>query len=103
MTDFRYAGSISTNTLRFQDLIPTFLAVLKDLCEVNGAPVRSEYDEIVGKWDVENLDYSLQDGSNDVAFLLDELCEALEECAPDGYCFGAHSGDGADFGFWEVK
>lgn len=30
------------------------------------------------------------------------LFEQLESVAPDGYFFGAHPGDGSDFGFWEI-
>lgn len=35
--------------------------------------------------------------------LNDDVFEHLNEIAPDGYYFGAHPGDGSDFGFWEYK
>jgi len=30
------------------------------------------------------------------------LTDALNEHAPDGFMFGAHEGDGSDFGFWPI-
>lgn len=32
---------------------------------------------------------------------LDAVYDSLTVIAPDGYYFGAHEGDGSDFGFWE--
>ena len=31
------------------------------------------------------------------------LADDLEALAPDGYYFGAHPGDGSDFGFWKCE
>lgn len=44
-------------------------------------------------WDTENAAW----------FVYECLADALNEHAPEGYCFGAHEGDGADFGFWETE
>ena len=32
--------------------------------------------------------------------LLEIVMDALNDCAPEGMYFGAHPGDGSDFGFW---
>lgn len=34
---------------------------------------------------------------------LQAIMQALEEIAPCGYYFGAHEGDGSDFGFWKTE
>ena len=33
---------------------------------------------------------------------INSLMDDLEVLAPEGYYFGAHPGDGSDFGFWSV-
>ncbi len=34
---------------------------------------------------------------------ISELIDFLNDHAPDGFCFGAHEGDGSDFGWWPVS
>lgn len=42
-------------------------------------------------------------GSEAAHEFVNELQDALNEHAPAGYYFGAHEGDGSDFGFWETE
>jgi hypothetical protein len=96
-------GTISHGTLRPQDLIPKFLDVLSELhpeayqqCQIPGAgfPMVPSYaleDETDDWWE-----------SDKAPWALECLFDALGDCAPEGHYFGAHPGDGADFGFWPV-
>lgn len=38
--------------------------------------------------------------SEEATELLDDLFDRLDDLAPEGAYFGAHVGDGADFGYW---
>jgi hypothetical protein len=85
-------GSISSGTMRPEDLIPTFADTLKEL-DTDGA--YSDLIKEVGtltKYDTDEAD-----------FILSDLFDALDALAPAGCYFGAHPGDGADYGFWEAK
>ena len=85
---------------RTQDLIPAFIELLEEVNPrahaqliVNNAVPAYVYDEgdNCKWWD-----------SEDASWLLNEtLFEALNDGAPDGFVFGAHEGNGSDFGFWE--
>ena len=86
-------GSVSTATMRNEDLIPCFLDVLKELDE-------KQYDEILGDKDYYYV-IELQNYDSEIAHsLLEELFNRLYESAPAGFYFGSHPGDGADYGFW---
>ena len=93
-------GSISHGTHRHQDLIPLFMAALRYLNKdryaqvmVNGALPAHAMDDDEAEWW----------GSEDANYLLHDLFDALSEEAPTGYYFGAHPGDGSDFGFWPIE
>lgn len=92
-------GSISHATLRSYDLATAFLAALKEL-----HPSRAEEIELsvpLEAWRMERHPYWDEE---DASFLINEnLYDALNDCAPEGYYFGAHPGDSSDFGFWEVE
>lgn len=67
-------GSISSGTLRPQDLMETFLEELQ---------MRDK-----------------EAAESEVLFFVEELTNALSDLAPPYTYFGSHPGDGADFGFW---
>jgi len=97
--------TVSEATLRSQDLLPKFLDALRVLSpEAHqqltmpaaghpAVPAHALEDESDPWW-----------GSEECAWLLnEELFDALNEHAPEGFCFGSHEGDGACFGFWPVE
>lgn len=96
-------GSVSCGTMREEDLIPEFCYQLKSLAKQTGivpAKTRKEHLKMVREIEerVKNDDYFK---SEDAGFDLNEsLFDALDEYAAPYFYFGAHPGDGADYGFW---
>jgi len=70
-------GSVSTGTLRPEDLLPVFYATIANLGGKSRTP-----------------------STNDPNERIEEAIEILQELCPPFVYFGAHPGDGADFGFW---
>lgn len=88
-------GSISTGTMRSEDLIPTFLTELGYM-----KPLKREHAKLIGEIEkrMESADYyESGDAETD---LNEDLFDALGEYAADYFYFGSHPGDGADYGFW---
>ena len=85
-------GSISTGTLRPEDLLPAFADAAESLCgdmavrAVSTARIYLEPDAIVE-------DEQMQTCLEELRCLLDDAC-------PPFIYFGSLPGDGADFGFW---
>lgn len=86
--------SVSSGTLKSDDLIPKFLGVLKTYGKDKYDKYIKENPEVE---DWENLD------EETMSWVVDELTDLLNEIAPDGCYFGASEGDGADFGFWSMS
>src|SRR5690606_18831625 len=90
-------------TLRPQDLIPTFLEVIRDTPEYTQIIMGLSGDLAVisdagaddqdERWESEDVSY----------FLNEELWDVLNDYAPDGYYFGNTEGDGSDFGYWKIE
>ena len=94
-------GTVSWGTHRPQDLIPTFLGTLAD---IDGQAFCRFQQEKMGDALTVNP-YDLQDDdpwwdSDEAGYLLEELFATLDDVAPRGHYFGAHQGDGSDFGYW---
>jgi hypothetical protein len=90
-------GSVSSGTMREEDLIPCFVDLLDELYLSDEVPtVNKELQKI--KQRMLKDDYY---ESEDVSYDLNEfLFDALNEFAPPFCYFGSYPGDGADYGFW---
>lgn len=86
--------SISTGTLRAQDLLPIFLKVIRET---------GEYVQIsmaLPSYPFENENDTWWD--NEGRYILQEVMDVLESYAPEGYYFGTRNGDDTDFGYWKI-
>ena len=88
-------GTVISGTLRPQDLIPAFLDALHDVAPEytleNPIPQCALEDDEDAFW------------RETFWFTMEELEDVLNEHVPEGYYFGAHPGDGADFGYWPIE
>ena len=86
--------SISHGTMRTQDVLPALLDALHEYDKdaysqcLNLIPAHVLEDESAEWWTEEAPDH------------VEALFDALNDCAPSGLYFGAHPGDGSDYGFW---
>jgi DNA repair protein RadC len=94
-------GSVISGTLRPQDLIPAFLDVLRDVAPAHDEQITAAAFPLPPAFALED-DTSDWWTSEQATDLLAELLDLLDEHAPDGHYFGAHPGDGADYGFWPI-
>jgi hypothetical protein len=89
-------GSYSSGTMREEDLIPAFLSAAEDLrltkedrATINAIQKRAEGEEY----------FDSEDAPDDCS----DLFDLLDRYTPDYTYFGAHPGDGADYGVWIVE
>ena len=96
-------GSVSTGTLRDQDLLRAFADTLDSLQFLGAGgsllvrDARNQADILDGEDFFGVLRGKAEIYADDV---ISDLQDALQEYAPPYCYFGAHPGDGADFGFW---
>src|SRR5690349_17755964 len=87
-------GSVSSGTMREEDLIPAFIWTAKHL-----KLTKSERAEIRRIEKATETDGYY--GSEDAGFDLNEtLFDILDNHALPYFYFGSHPGDGADYGYW---
>lgn len=117
-----YLGeSVSHATLRDVDLLEAFADTLESLSLGNNITkhnqlIRDAREAVTylkkDDWDFiglqgaarASLEKRIQKAKDEAPFILnEELFDALGEFAPDGFYFGAHEGDGSDFGFWPYE
>lgn len=102
-------GSVIHGTMRPEDLITCFVSLLDELREERSlsadadAAQHERDDDILAEIErargLSAFYYESEDAAGDLCWLFD----ALGEYAPDGHYFGAHEGDGSDYGFWECE
>jgi len=105
------AGSLSTATMVPEDLIPCFMEFLqavKEQCEIvnevdalqeeiDALPIVQNEGNVWRPWSYADDEDTL----SKVDWILGEdICNLLNEIAPDFFSFGSHPGDGADYGYW---
>jgi hypothetical protein len=103
-----FTGTVSAGTMRQHDVFYNILEFAGDMIEsglINGV-----YDGLrrltPGGQDLVDQLSGLQDEFDDIpdadhrSWLIGVLFDTMSDIAPDGYYFGAHWGDGADYGFW---
>lgn len=97
-------GSVSHGTMRTEDLLPVFLDLLE---EVAGAGEHESLIMDANNWidrddddDEDTEEEDFQDHEATGSEIVNELIDALDQYCP-AYCyFGAHPGDGGDYGVW---
>jgi len=110
-----YIVSLSSGTMRTEDLLPTFLEFLEEImveCQIVGKvqEIKREVDsldmvELSGYGEYYNESDTLIDGLSSVelaGYILNEdVWDLLGEISPEHTSFGAHPGNGSDYGFWQ--
>lgn len=112
MIDVRKAtpGTVLHGTLRTSDLLESFANELEHQVRRNaeawrgeaGGAERERLTNLVTEareFDPDNYDpHAVEPLAGDI---IAALTDELQMFAPDGHYFGAHPGDGADFGYWQ--
>jgi hypothetical protein len=99
-------GSVSSGTMLTEDLLGAFSGVLDDCVQRNADLCDTEtgrYMTIVNEardWLERESSEETADDTGEGDLLVEELFGVLGEFAPPYTYFGAHEGDGANYGFW---
>lgn len=101
-------GSVSHGTMREEDLIPDFCWELKNLAKQTGIlPAKARKAHLKMAREIEaRIENETEFADEDLGvggeseWDLDALFDALGEYAAPYFYFGAHPGDGSDYGFW---
>lgn len=88
---------VSDGTMGVNALIRKYLAVLETYAPDNYKAY------IEANPELNDSDAWVALDVQDKSYIVAELADELDKIAPEGYYFGAHAGDGACYGFWEVE
>lgn len=98
---------VSCGSLRTSDLIDNFAAALNMVTYNKASPQVERLISESRTWLHSTARHDdrasvRQESAEYGESLVSDLSDALNEFAPAGHAFGAHGGDGACFGFWQV-
>lgn len=94
--------SISHATLRSEDLLERFANTLEELSILNKTEKHTQLindARDIRKCLIKNPTPEVEEQASYI--INDEFYNAFDDFTPEGYYFGAHVGDGSDFGFWQ--
>jgi hypothetical protein len=101
-TPWIVAGSVIHGTMRPGDLIPAFVEELARVRPKDHAPLRHEARSVARRLArchaLGAVHAALVDQADHVVC---DLMNALDRASPEGMHFGAHEGDGSDYGWWK--
>ena len=100
MTNQATIGTISHGTLRSEDLLASFSDELRRLVGKDAAAAWPYLSTLTGANDCLAEVQESDNEPADAQEIINELADFLSELAPPYCYFGAHPGDGSDFGFW---
>ena len=89
-------GTLINGTLLEQDLIPAFIDEIRRISPTDSR--LKDWTRLYESTDSDGAHY--WSDTLDWQEFVGDLIDALDEYAPQGYYFGSHPDDGADFGFW---
>lgn len=95
-------GTVIHGTHRPEDLIPAFYTLAARL--VGEGYRKGLVLERARRWISADVEERPSLETNESAEeLIYALMDLLDACAPEGYYFGSHPGNGSDFGFWKLE
>jgi hypothetical protein len=90
-------GSVSSGTLRPQDLFEAFTTELQALNPKRYEKFVKDHAEAFA---IESYDRMTDSESEELGYAVEALFDILSEFSGPYFYFGSHPGDGADYGFW---
>jgi len=102
MFEMAQPGSISHGTMRNEDVLPRIMSELfkedpqkaREVWQKNPNFLEALCDKECG---IQNQWWE----SEEASMMAEELFDVMNNYAPEGHYFGAHPGDGSDYGYWE--
>lgn len=102
MSYFTANQSLSHGTMRNEDLLQSFASALEGAMAAEGVKHPRFVCLVEDAYNYADDDTNLDADSEEAGEVVNELFDALNWYAPEKCTFGAHEGDGCDYGFWQM-